>query len=194
MKPQFLLLLFSFFALNTSPWHGGFGLDSNPAASMERQLEHIQSNSKLPHPDPTPTVFSEEEINAYLAAGKNRFPAGVETVHLQEDPGMVTAALKVDFDKLKAGGNQENPLLSIFTGVHDVLARAHARGAHGKGFVEVDSLSLDKVEIPRFVLQLFVDKYLRPEYPQAGLDSEFRLPARIDRAVVGSHRLTLTQS
>jgi hypothetical protein len=28
----------------------------------------------------------------------------------------------------------------------------------------------------------------------AGLDSEFALPARIDAAVVGSHRLTLTQS
>ena len=75
-----------------------------------------------------------------------------------------------------------------------MVGQAHAHGSHGKGLVDVDSVSLDNVEIPRFVLQLFVDKYLRPRYPPAGLTSEFALPARIDTAVVGSHRLTLTQS
>ncbi|HXW92370.1 MAG TPA: hypothetical protein VEK33_17595 [Terriglobales bacterium] len=194
MSPRFLLLLFPFFTLTLSLSPAGSPLDANPAASMERKLEHIRSNSRLPHPDPTPTVFTEDEINAYLADSRTRFPAGVESVHFQEDPGMVTAALKIDFDELKAGRTAENPLLSIFTGVHDVVARAHAHGADGKAFVAVDSVSIDKVEIPRLVLQLFVDRYLRPQYPQAGLDSEFALPAKIDTGVVGSHRLTLTQS
>jgi hypothetical protein len=35
---------------------------------------------------------------------------------------------------------------------------------------------------------------LRPQYPQAGLDSKFALPARIETVVVGSHQLTITQS
>jgi len=194
MNPLFLLLFFPFFALTLSLAPAWSGADTTPAASMERKLEHIRSNGRLPHPDPTPTVFTEEEINAYLASSRARFPAGVESVNLQEDPGMVTAALKIDFDQLKAGRTAENPLLSIFTGIHDVVARAHAHGAHGKAFVAVDSVSIDKVEIPRLVLQLFVDRYLRPQYPQVGLDSEFALPARIDTGVVGSHRLTLTQS
>jgi len=107
---------------------------------------------------------------------------------------MVTAILKVDFDKLKAERNSGSPLLQIFTGTHAIEGRAHAHAVDGSAFVNVDSVSLDGVEIPRLVLQLFVDQYLRPRYPQVGLDSEFALPARIDTVVVGAHRLTLSQS
>ena len=59
--------------------------------------------------------------------------------------------------------------------------------------VSVDSVSLDGIEIPRFVLQLFVEKYLQPKYPNIGLDSRFALPDRIDTAIVGLHKLTITQ-
>jgi hypothetical protein len=43
------------------------------------------------------------------------------------------------------------------------------------------------------VLQLFVEKYLQPKYPEIGLDSRFALPERIDTAVVGERRLVLIQ-
>jgi hypothetical protein len=194
MNQQFVLLLLLFPALTSSLSQAGSGLDSNPASSLERKLEHLKTNGQLRHPDPKPTVLTEEEINAYLASGKLQLPAGVESVIFQADPDIVTATLRVDFDKLKGEPSSGNPLLSIFAGKHEVVGRAHVHGSHGKGWVEVDSVSLDQVEIPRFVLELFVEKYLRPRYPQVGLDSEFALPARIDRAVVGSHYLTLTQS
>jgi hypothetical protein len=167
----------------------------NPGAvvSTERKLDHVESKAKLIHPDPKPTEFTEQEINAYLASGAVQFPAGVQSARFQEQPGVVTANTRVDFDRLRAGINSSNPLLSVFTGVHDVIVVAHAYGLRGKGFVHVDSVSLDGVEIPRFVLQLFVDKYLRPKYPQAGLDSQFVLPDKIDSAGLGSHTLTVTQ-
>ena len=47
--------------------------------------------------------------------------------------------------------------------------------------------------IPPFVLQLFVEKYLKPRYPNIGIDSRFALPARVDAATVGLHRVTVTQ-
>jgi hypothetical protein len=40
---------------------------------------------------------------------------------------------------------------------------------------------------------MFVEKYLQPKYPGVGLDSKFALPARIDTATVGLHKLTITQ-
>jgi hypothetical protein len=193
MNQQFVLLLFLFPTLSASLSQAGSGLDPNPAASFERKLEHLKNNSQRRHPDPTPTVFTEKEINAYLASGKLKLPAGVESVIFQEEPGILTATLRVDFDKLKDERSSGNPLLSIFSGTHEVVGRAHAHGSHGKGFVNVNFVALDQLEIPRFVLELFVENYLRPRYPQVGLDSEFALPARIDTAVVGSHRLTLTQ-
>jgi len=43
------------------------------------------------------------------------------------------------------------------------------------------------------VLELFVEKYLQPKFPQIGIDSRFPLPDRIDTATVGQHQITLTQ-
>lgn len=167
--------------------------NADARASMDRKLQHVESNGKLAHPDERPTTFTEEEINTYFTSAAVEFPPGVQSLHFQEEPGIVKANTRVDFDRLKAGANSSNPLLSIFTGVHDVIVIAHAHGAGGKGFVQVDSVSLDGVQIPRFVLQLFVEKYLHPKYPQAGLDSQFPLPDRIDSAAVGTHALTVTQ-
>jgi hypothetical protein len=42
-------------------------------------------------------------------------------------------------------------------------------------------------------LQMFVDRFLTPKYPELGLDSQFKLPNRIDTATVGRHELIVTQ-
>ena len=167
----------------------------NPAlvASFERKLQHVQSNGAQGRPDPSPTEFSEQEINAYFALGNVQLPAGVQSVLFQEQPGIVIGPARVDFDQLKAGKNSYNPLLSVFSGLHDVVVTAHAYGAKREGLVHVDSVSLDGVEVPQFVLELFVEKYLKPRYPNIGLDSRFALPARVDSATVGLHKVALTQ-
>jgi hypothetical protein len=160
---------------------------------MELKLQHIESNAALSQPDQTPTEFTEQEINAYFAAEKIKLPAGVQSVSFQGQPGVVTATSRVDFDQLRAGRHSSNPLLSVFSGVHEVVVVAHAHGAGGQGFVNVDSVSLDEVGIPRFALQLFVEKYIQPKYPNIGMNSRFALPDRIDTATVGLHKLSVTQ-
>lgn len=190
MKYRFSLVLLLVIGLS-------FGLslaqNSTSVEATQRKLDHIESNGKHEHPDSTPTTFSEQEINAYLASSRVDLPAGVKSVRLEGVPGVVTANLKVDFDRLKDGRESLNPLLSVFSGIHDVVVEAHAHGANGKGFVQVDSMSLDGVTIPKFVLELFIEKYLQPKYPEIGMDSRFALPDRIDTAVVGSHILTIVQ-
>jgi hypothetical protein len=166
---------------------------SGAVASFERKLERLQSNGAQARPDPSPTEFSEQEINAYFASGGVQLPAGVKSVVFQEQPGVVVGTSRVDFDQLKTGKNSYNPLLSIFSGLHNVVATAHAYGAKGEGLVHVDSVSLDGVEVPQFVLELFVEKYLKPRYPNIGLDSRFALPARVDTATIGLYRVTVTQ-
>jgi hypothetical protein len=164
-----------------------------PAASFEKKLQHLQSNADQKPPDSAPTEFSEQEINAYFASGNVDLPHGVQSVVFQEQPEIVVGTSRVDFDQLKAGKNSYNPLLSVFSGLHDVVVTAHAYGAKGEGFVHVDSVSLDGVEVPQFVLELFVQKYLKPKYPDVGIDSRFALPARVDAATIGLHKVTVVQ-
>jgi len=168
---------------------------ANPSlvASFERKLQHVQSNGEQPRPDPSPTEFSEPEINAYFASGAVNLPAGVRSVVFQEQPEIVIGTARVDFDQLKAGKNSYNPLLSIFSGLHDVVVNSHAYGSRGEGLVHVDSVSFDGIEVPQFVLELFVEKYLKPKYPNIGLDSRFALPARVDAATIGAHKVTVNQ-
>lgn len=160
---------------------------------MERKLAHIEENAAANPPSQTPTVLKEQEINAYVASEEVSLPEGVESVRFQELPGVVTATARVDFDKIKQGRSSFNPLLAVFSGTHDIVVVAHARGDAGRGHVHIDSVSLDGVTIPRFVLQLFAEKYIQPKYPGLGVDSEFALPDRIDTAIVGEHTVTVTQ-
>jgi hypothetical protein len=163
------------------------------ADSGARKVEHIQENAEQPRPDQRPTVLTEREVNSYLSSGRVKLPNGVRSVSFTGTPGVVNAHARVDFDAITVGKANMNPLMGIFSGVHDVDASAHASGAGGQGQVHIDSISIDGMGVPRMALEFFVDHYLRPKHPEIGLDSTFKLPERIDMATVGQHTLTVTQ-
>jgi len=188
-----LLFVIVFAAFMQPSWSQNTPLHSSQVASTERKLQHLQNNAAQSHPDPAPTEFTEQEINAYFASRNVDLPGGVQAVAFQEQPGIVIGSARIDFDQLKAGKNSYNPMLSVFSGLHDVVVTAHAYGANGQGMVHADSVSIDGIEVPRFVLELFVEKYLKPKYPDIGIDSRFALPARVDGATVGRHKVSLTQ-
>lgn len=188
MTVRFAAVFFALFAIVS-----GANSRQDAASRTEAKLQHVERNGELTNPDPRPTVFTEQEINAYFASGKVKLPAGVQSVTFHGSPGVINAACQVDFDQVKAGRHSANPLLALFSGVHDVAVVANASGKFGQGVVDVQSVTLDQVEIPRIVLELFVEKFLQPKYPDIGLQSRFPLPDKIDRAVVGEHTLTITQ-
>ncbi len=189
MNVKYLVVLF----LLCLPLNIGAKSGSGDLASAERKIDHIESNARSSRPNQTPTVFTEAEANAYLASDNVKMPAGVESVELEGEDGVITGRARVNFDQVREGVHSSNPLLSVFSGVHDVVVIAHAHGAAGRGQVHVDSVSIDDVEVPHFVLQMFVEKFLTPKYPDIGIDSQFALPDRIDTATIGPHELTVTQ-
>jgi hypothetical protein len=163
------------------------------ADSMQVKLDHIRDNGQLPHPDQAPTVMTEEEVNDYLNSGKVQLPQGVKKVTLQGRSGVVTGFVNVDFDEIRSGQRSSNPLLAIFSGRHDARVEGDAAGSGGQGKVHVRTVSIDGIDVPRMALEFFVEKYITPKYPNIGLDSEFKLPNRIDIATVGYHKVSVTQ-
>lgn len=163
------------------------------ADSMQRKIDHINQNAQRNPPDQTPTIMTEEEVNDYLASGAVQLPVGVKKVVLQGQEGVIDATVNVDFDEIRAGQRSSNPLLAMFSGRHDVRVIADAAGSGGQGKVHVRNVTMDAVDIPRIALEYFVQKYVTSKYPNVGLDSQFQLPARIDLATVGYHKLTVTQ-
>jgi hypothetical protein len=163
------------------------------ADSMETKLDHIQQNGQKAQPDQTPTVMTEEEVNDYIAAGRIQLPQGVKKLRMEGRTGVVTAFLNVDFDEIRAGQKSSNPMLSVFSGQHDVRVEGDAAGSGGQGRVHVREVSIDGFNVPNVALEYFVNKYITPKYPNVGIDSQFHLPNRIDLATVGYHKLTVTQ-
>ncbi len=163
------------------------------AESLQRKIDHIRDNSERAHPDPAPTVMTEDEVNDYLASDRVQLPQGVKKVTLQGRSGVVDGFVNVDFDEIRGGQRSQNPLLSIFSGRHLVHVEGDVAGSGGQGKVHVLNVAIDGIDVPRVALEYFVQKYITPKYPNVGLDSEFRLPNKIDTAVVGYHKLTVTQ-
>lgn len=183
------VILYLFFLPLLAPGTSG----SRDVAAMRQKISRIESNGRSAHPGEVRTNFTEQEVNAYLASNDVRLPAGVQSVRLQGQAGAITGDAHVDFDRIREGIRSSNPLLSVFSGIHEVVVVTHAGGEAGRGHVHVDSVSLDDIEVPRLLLQLFVEKFLQPKYPDMGLDSEFKLPDRIDSATVGQHELSIIQ-
>lgn len=163
------------------------------ADSMQRKLNHIDQNARLAHPDQTPTVMTEEEINDYFAAGRVKLPQGVKKVSFQGQSGLLTTLATIDFDEIRAGQRSSNPLLSIFSGTHNVRVESDAAGSGGVAKVHIRTVSIDGVDVPRMALEYFINKYLKPKYPNVDIDSTFQLPDKIDLATINYHKLTVTQ-
>jgi len=157
------------------------------------KLDHIRQNGQQSRPDQIPTAMTEEEVNDYIASDHIELPQGVKKLRFEGRSGVVTAFLNVDFDEIRGGQRSANPLLSVFSGKHDVQVEADASGSGGEGKVSVREVTIDGFNVPRVALEYFVSKYIAPKYPNIGLDSEFQLPNRIDLATVGYHKLTVTQ-
>lgn len=161
--------------------------------SADAKFHHIVVNGASSHPDQTPTVITEREINAYLSSGKVPLPKGVSQLRVSGANGAATANALVDFDKVTEGKRSSSPLMGLFSGVHQVEVAFHGRGENGQGFVHIDSVSIDGIGIPRIALEYFVSHYITSKYPNLGLDSRFTLPDRINSASIGDHELSIVQ-
>ena len=161
--------------------------------SMERKAAYLKQNAGRAQPDSKPTEITQDEANAYFAEGGVKMPKGVSDLKLTATPGTIDGHAKVDFDAITEQARSKNPLLAVFTGVHDAHIVAQAGGAHGTGTITVQKVELDGIEIPQMMLQFFVDRYLKSKYPNVGLTSTFKLPLRIDSAVVESGKVELVQ-
>ncbi len=156
-------------------------------------MHHIRQNGVSATPNTAPTVLPDNEGNAYFAAGRVKLPAGVQQLRYATSPGSVNAVARIDFDVLTQNSTSNNPLLSLFSGVHDVRVIADASAESGTATVAAQSVEIDGVPVPRIALEYFVNKYLTSRFPNVGMTSHFKLPSRVDSAKVGKGEVTVYQ-
>ena len=162
--------------------------------SFEQKLAYLKANAAKPQPDPRPVELTEAEVDAFFNEGGVKLPVGVSNVHLAAHPGQINGHADVDFEQImQRHGGANNPLSALFTGRHNVHAVSHASGANGVGTVRIDSVELDGAQVPQWALEWFVQRYLTPRYPNVGMTSTFKLPLRINSAVIETGKVRVQQ-
>ncbi len=157
------------------------------------KLNYLRENAARKRPDSKPVEFSQNEINAYFAAGSVQLPPGVQNVTYELHPQQIIGAAQIDFDKFRAGRSDNNPLLAIFSGTHQVVVDSFAEGNDGQALIRVNSVAVDGVNLPRFAIEMFVKRYIQPKHPEIGMETRFVMPARVVTATVSEQKATLLQ-
>lgn len=166
---------------------------SPTAQRFQDKLDFVERNARSNPVLHRSTQIKADEVNAWFREGGYKLPQGVQKVSFRSQPDTIQADATVDFDAVKEGKRNLNPLLSMFSGVHDVQVTATASAQNGQGHVNIQSVSIDGVGVPNLALELFVGKYLKPKYPNVGMQNDFQMPDRIDTATVGNDSALLTQ-
>jgi hypothetical protein len=161
--------------------------------SMEQKIAFLKVNAAKPHPDPKPVELTESEANAYFNEGGVKLPKGVSNVRLKALPGQIDGRAQIDFEPIMQGKGSNNPVYSMFSGQHEIHATSQAGGANGVGTIRIQSVEMDGIQVPQFALEWFVQHYLTPKYKNVGMTSTFKLPLRIDSAMVETGKVRLVQ-
>ncbi|HWC18862.1 MAG TPA: hypothetical protein VG498_17765 [Terriglobales bacterium] len=163
------------------------------AQRFQDKLDFLERNSHSQPVQRRSTQLNADEANAWFREGGYKLPQGVKRVIFHGQPDNIIANTTVDFDEVKEGKRNLNPLLSVFSGVHDVEIRAAASAQNGQGHVTIQSVAIDDIGVPHLALEMFVKRYITPKYPDVGLDNSFQMPDRIDTATIGHETALLTQ-
>lgn len=167
--------------------------ETEAADAFQKKLDYLQENAKHDVPDERPTVVPENEVNAYFAQRRLKLPDGVKSVRFQFQPGKVIALTRVDFEEITKEHHSWNPLLALFSGIHDAEVVAHAEGHNGLAQVDVDSVTLDGVSVPRIALEMFIERFVQKKFPSVRLDGQYKLPEKLNNVTIADRQSTVTQ-
>ena len=138
--------------------------------------------------------ITEIEINSYLHYElAPAFPSGLSSLRLKFQPNRPQGWLQVNFDQLK--GNFEtppNPLMDYFLqGEHTMGVEGTFYTANGMGRFQLETVTVDGITVPRFVVDFLIEHYLRAHFPNADPNRPFHLPSSIQKIVVEEGRFLM---
>lgn len=99
----------------------------------------------------------------------------------------------MDFDKVKeALTTPLDPVLSyLLQGVHTIGVEGTLSGSEGVGQFYLETVTLDGVTLPRFVVDLLIQRFVKSRYPSVAIDRPFSLPFSIEEVEVKTGEVEL---
>ena len=172
--------------------------DADQMAAKIARIQAIAQSPAEPGRAPVRTVLTEAEINAYLFwNGDEVLPIGLTDPRIRlAGDGHVSANAVVDLTAIR---NQRergwlDPLAYV-GGQMPVVASGVVRTRDGLATIELGTVTIGGVEVPRSVLQELVSYYTRSAESPGGvsLDAPIAMPAAIREVTVGKGEAVVIQ-
>jgi hypothetical protein len=159
-------------------------LSATGSQSAREKLAKIEQE-KLP---PRAVVaFTPAELNAY-AAEQVRTAVGdaVRQPRLEFDAAAITGSAQVDFVKLQTSRGQPPGMILrwLLRGEKPVSVRVRLSSAKGQARVDIEEVRVSGIPLTGSALELVIDYYLRPRYPEVAIAEPFELRHKVDRLEV----------
>ena len=172
-------------------------LTSAEGQRLEPKLAQIVTNGQSDTPS-TPTVLYQREVNAYLTfQAAEALPIGVTDPFIAfGDNGHLSARAAVDLGAVSSSQPRGilDPL-AYLSGVVPVAASGVLHTANGGGRLDIDSVSVGGIPVPRAVLHELVRYYSRTGSQPDGVDlsEPFTLPYQIVEVRISRSQATVVQ-
>jgi hypothetical protein len=133
-------------------------------------------------------VFSAAELNAIVAeAATIHAPQGARNTRLVLGAGTATGYADIDFLKVRQAATGEPAgwlLKNLFAGERPVKVTARVKSRDGRARVDVERVEVSGIPLEGRALDLAIDAFVRPSFPNATVSEWFDLQYGVDHFTV----------
>ncbi len=169
--------------------------EQSPAESLAGKLVALQERFEMGGGETTDLAVSEGELNYYLSQVlAEKLPQGVTAPWIKLAKDEILAGATLDLSLLP-DTSSDLALLQMLSGQLPVEIQSGLQTAEGKGKLELKSVSLSGIPLPRSFLQQILSSYTKsPERPDGvRLEDTFLLPYGIRRVIISTGLATVVQ-
>lgn len=137
--------------------------------------------------------FSPAEVNAYAAEEvRKEVPEGMRSPRIVLGANSATGTALIDFNKMQtARGTPPGALLSLLLrGEHEVSVDLGFQSANGIARVDVRRVTVGGASLSGRALDLVIDYYVLPRYPEAAIGRPFQLRHNVQKVAVAPGGVT----
>lgn len=165
-------------------------ISERTAHSLQGKIDAIRTAEKAAGRSASETVeVSDAELESYvLYSLRESIPARVDSIDVQLTPETVAADTKMTF------GNSptNNPLIDILIGgTHRLFVKGKLTASGGQGKFSLQEARVDGIPVPIVLIEVLVDKYVKPKYPDVRLDVPFVMPWGIEDLTLTDGKATI---
>lgn len=162
------------------PWMTALLAADAAYLSAKRKVEQIESGRL---PAGTTVAITAAEANAYAyQTVREEAPEGVRNPKLTFAAGAVTGSALIDFVKLQTSRGQPPGMLlaMLLRGERPVSVSVRVKSAAGKCQVDIEQVSVSNIPVSGRALDLLIEYYLLPRYPDVVIGKPFDLRNRVE--------------